>query len=383
MYKQHIVFLLLVGLISSLMSACSSSGDVDEEPADLVEIKKKIKIIPLWKKKFKTNKDDELLDLSPAIEDGVLYTSDSRGNLYKLDSKNGKEIWKIKKKIKITSPIVINNNKLIFGSRTGRIYALNKENGNVVWDEELSSEVLARPASGGGIIAFRTNDGKLYGVNTTTGKYFWVYERKVPPLSLRGTGSPIVDKKSLYVGFDNGKLISLSLDAGKVKWEATVALPSGRSDLERMVDIDADPLIQNGVIYAVSFQGKIAAMNKDTGRNIWSRDMSSYSGMTIDDKFLYVSDAGGNVWALDINNGASFWKQDKLKARGLTAPVLFKDYIVVGDYQGYLHFIAKKDGELVGRIRVAKSPIRITPISKDQKLMARTVSGVLAAFDTK
>lgn len=382
MNMRQINNLLSVAMIM-LFVGCSSSGGVEEEPAELTKLKQTIKIHTLWKKKFSANKDDELLNLAPALDKEAIYTSDSKGTLYKINSKDGKEIWKIKNKIDITSPVIIRKNRIIFGARNGKIYALNKKDGSLVWEEELSSEILARPAAGQDVLVVRTNDGKLYGVNIDTGKYFWVYERKVPALSLRGTGSPVVDNNSLYVGFDNGKLISLSLDAGKVKWESTVALPTGRSDLERMVDIDADPLINEGVVYAVSFQGKIAAMDKITGRNLWSRDMSSYSGMAIDNKFLFVSDASGHVWALDRSNGASFWKQDKLKARGLTAPVVFKDYVVVGDFEGYLHFLSRKNGELLGRIQVDDSPIKINPLSTAGKLMARTVSGVIAAIAIK
>ncbi|MFP5344188.1 MAG: outer membrane protein assembly factor BamB [Gammaproteobacteria bacterium] len=258
--------------------------------------------------------------------------------------------------------------------------ALDEIKGGVTWRVRVSSEVLSPPRVAQGIVVVRCVDGRLFGLNAGDGSRIWVYDSAAPALTLRSTSAPLIVGDKVIAGFANGKLAAVSLQEGKLLWETAIAEPRGRTELERLVDISGDPQEYDGVVYAASFQGRIAAVQADSGQLLWARDLSSHAGIAVDERYVYVTDAQSQVYALDRRDGRSLWKQDKLRARALSAPAALGEYIAVGDFEGYLHWMARDDGRFVARVRVDDNGIIATPVVSADTLYVNGKGGVLAAF---
>jgi len=243
--------------------------------------------------------------------------------------------------------------------------------------------VLAAPRAAEGVVVIYSIDGKVHGLSAENGETLWTYDRGVPALTLRGASSPALAPGVAVVGFDSGRVVALSLHGGQPLWETRVALPSGRSELERMVDIDGDLLIADNTVYVVTFQGRTAALDLDTGAILWRRDMSSHEGMGLDDQALYVTDDRSHVWALDRDSSSSIWKQDRLEGRALTSPASFDQYVIVGDFDGYVHWLSRDDGQFMARTRVDSSGIITAPVAAGDLVYVFGRSGKLAALRVK
>jgi outer membrane protein assembly factor BamB len=217
---------------------------------------------------------------------------------------------------------------------------------------KASSEVLALPTGANGVAVIRTVDGRVYGLDADSGKRIWIHDRTVPLLTLRGNSAPLIHNGIVITGSDSGKLAALTLKTGTVLWETQIADPKGRTELERMVDIDAQPVVVEDVVYVITYQGRLATVQLQSGRMMWARDISSYSGIALDPYRIYVSDTESQVWALNRFTGATLWRQDKLLRRSITGPVLQGPYLAVADYDGYVHWLKREDGRIVARKRV-------------------------------
>ena len=386
---------LLVGL-----SACGSSPSPVLPPTPLTTIEHPRSVTRLWDMRVGNGVGDNYLKVGPAVAGDRGYVADDKGQVRAFDANNGKKIWEVHLHLPVTGGVGLADNRVLVGTRRGEVVALSQNDGSVLWHTTVSSEVLAAPRGAQGVVVVRTIDGRVFGLDADTGKRDWTYDGSVPVLTLRGTSAPVIANGMVICGFDNGKLVALTLNNGTVLWETTVAVPRGRTELERIVDIDGDPVVRGNTVYVASYQGRVAAVQLDTGRMLWARDISSYAGLAVDDKKVYVTDAIGQVWALDRYAGATLWKQDKLKRRQLTAPVLDGKDVVVGDYAGYLHWLSTEDGHLVARTRV-KGPgavfrslepdpgsfkypepraLLATPLVADNSIVAMDQRGVLSAF---
>lgn len=338
--------------VGVLLSACASSPSPVLPPAPLTTIKKPMPVHKLWSLQVGRGVGENYLRLSPAIVDGRGYISDVSGRLEAFDIKTGKPVWHVNLHVPVTGGVGYAEGRLLIGTRRGHVLALSPKDGAVLWRATVSSEVLSQPVGAQGTVVVRTVDGKLFALDARTGKQRWTYDSSEPILTLRGTSSPVIHNGIVISGFDNGKLLALTLNDGTALWETAVAIPQGRTELERMVDIDGTPVVKGNIIYVTSYHGRVAAIQLDSGRMLWARDISSYLGLAVDDKKVYVSDASGQVWALDRFAGATLWKQDKLLRRYLTAPTLYRGDVVVGDYAGYVHFLSGADGRLRARVRI-------------------------------
>lgn len=368
-----------LGMLVFLLG-CASTGDEEvDKPIPLGAIDAELTAKIVWQHKLKPAKAKLNVKLVPYAENKLLFVADGVGRLRAYELETGKLIWRTQDKIKIVSPIGGGKDYIFAGTQDAKVVAFQASSGKILWQGAVSSEVLAQPLLVENRVIARTGDGKIFGLDLSTGQYHWVYERSVPALSLRGISSSVVYESSIYAGFDNGKVVALSANDGKLQWEQSLAIPTGRSELERMVDIDADPIISDDTLYVVSYQGKIAALDINTGRQLWSREMSSYTGMDLDKKNIYVSDAHGNLWAIDRSSGATVWKQEKLFARNVSAPVLHEGNLVVADYEGYVHWLSVEDGHFVGRLRIDTSAITVKPYTNKHLLFVRTIDGLLAA----
>jgi outer membrane protein assembly factor BamB len=260
------------------------------------------------------------------------------------------------------------------------VLSLSAETGEEIWRSTVSSEILSSPKEADGVVIVRTIDGKIFALDATTGERLWIYDRTVPALTLRGTSTPVIANGLVIAGFDGGRVTSLELKTGKLIWEAKVAVSSGRSELERMVDIDAQPLIVGDAIYVTTFQANVTALSLQSGQILWQRDISSHTELGADAQNLYVTEESGNVWALDRFSGTSIWKQEKLTHRQVTCPAFFGDRVIVGDLEGYLHWLDKATGDITARVQIDSAPILTQPIVSNDILFAYSSGGTLSAY---
>jgi outer membrane protein assembly factor BamB len=273
---------------------------------------------------------------------------------------------------------------VILGSSDADVVALNVENGQVLWKSQVSSEVLSVPVIAHGIVIVRTTDGSVIALNEKNGVKLWHYEMTAPALSVRGIGAPVIYEDNVIEGYANGKLMSLRLTDGKYVWETSIAIPKGRSEVERLVDINVDPVAVGGVIYLIGYHGGAAAVSEQDGDLLWRNEaISSYAGMGHDFRHLYITDAADNVIKLEQRTGAGLWKSKELQHRKLTAPAVYGNYVVAGDFEGYVHWLSVNDGRQLGRIKVADSAIDVKPIVVDDTVYIYAKDGTLAALKTR
>jgi len=338
-------FILLI--LVALVAGCSSSGKKEYPPLDTVE--NKIEITPVWVKNVGKKSFIESRQFGISTDDARVFLSDAGGNIMALNQENGAILWKKSMGDLVLNGPIADGETLYVSTNEAQFFALRASDGEVLWQSGLSSEMLADPVMNDKYIYLQTIDGKLYALNRKNGEKVWVDSREVPPLTLRGTSSPLLLKSMVIAGFANGKLTALDPETGSHLWETAISIASGRTDLQRMVDIDGSIQADSDQVYAVTYQGRIAALSQQDGRTNWSREMSAFRGVKIDGQQLYVVDASDQVWALDRKTGATIWRQDKLEGRDLTGVVLVNNAIVVADGAGYLHWLSREDGSFVAR----------------------------------
>jgi outer membrane protein assembly factor BamB len=372
---------VVAGALAALaLAGCASSSVEREPPAALVDFTPAGSVRELWSDQIGSGDSKLGLRLSPELDGKVLYACDTRGDVSAFRTSDGKRLWETDLDLPVSGGIGIGSGLVVVGTSKGDVVALDESAGKQLWRSSVSSEVLAPAAIGAGVVAVQTVDGKITGLSTVDGTRDWIYERTEPPLSLRGTSTPRILGDQVVAGFASGKIAAVNLQDGRLAWELTVAQPHGRNEVERLVDVDAPMLAFGDALFAVSYQGKLIAIDLRGGRIAWSRDVSSYSGMDADQTQLYITDEDGNVLAFDLRTGASVWKQGKLHGRMLSAPTVVDRYVVVGDFEGYVHWLSRDDGHMVARYRVGSKAIRAQAISADHVLYVANSDGSLAAL---
>ncbi|MCK5696951.1 MAG: outer membrane protein assembly factor BamB [Gammaproteobacteria bacterium] len=365
--KRIFTFVTIL-LMSLLLTACGwtesifGGDDNSIPPTELEDITESAKIHSVWSKDIGVGLDDAFVDLQPAIIGSDIIGVDREGQVTSLSLETGDINWQIELEMTITGGVGSGNGIIIVGNSRGEIIVLDVNNGTLLWKKELSSVMLSVPLIKDGILVVRTGDGRIFGLNTENGAQIWVYDRGVPVLTLRGNSSPLMGGRELvFSGFDSGKVVALGVQHGRVLWEANATLAKGRSDLERLVDIDGTMLLVGRVLYVVTYQGNIVALDALEGKILWSKEMSSYAGLSVDKGSVYITDSDSNIWSLDRISGKMLWKQDKLAYRKLTAPVIVGNMVVMGDYEGYIHIISQLDGSLIGRNKINSDGFHIQP----------------------
>ena len=350
-------------------------------PNQLEEFDARIAVDKVWSEHIGKGADAQYLKLTPAIIGERLYVADRYGRLVATDLATGKKEWEIQdKNVAYTGGPGGGDGLVFMGTGDGRVIAREADTGKVRWVAKVSSEVLAAPRSGSGVTVVRTGDGRLFGLDGRTGAELWVYDRSVPTLTLRGIAAPVIDEDLALAGFDNGRFAAVNLRSGKMLWESPLAVPSGRSDLERMVDVDAEPVIVGTTVYVASFQGGVAALSLADGKILWTREVSSYEEISLGDDRVYVTDDKGSIWALDRKTGVSVWKQEALANRFVTAPIFFDGHVVVADFEGYVHWLDARTGEFEYRERVTKDRIIAPAINAGSMLLSYSSTGQLFAL---
>lgn len=363
-----------------LLTACSKEVDPDP-PAPLPVLESELPIRTLWRTQVGVGADEQRVILVPAYDGENLYLADREGQVAAVRIRDGRRVWQRDTKLPITGGVGYFAGRLFVGTLDGEVVALKAENGEELWRSRVSSEVLAPPqGSDRGVVVAQTVDDRVFALDINSGEQKWFYLQRAPALTLRGTSTPRVDGNVVYVGFASGRLVALTLAGGRLVWESTVAAAQGRTELDRLVDIDASLLQRDGTLYVTSYQGRLAAITSGTGVLLWSRDVSSYQPVGQSDGRLFLTDARGHLWSVGSENGASIWKQEKLQARGVTAPLSYGDYVVAGDFEGYLHFLSRGDGRLLGRIQVDSKGLLQPPLLIDGVLYSYGQGGVLTAL---
>jgi len=379
---------LSLWLVTLLLAGCSSvnpltwmAGDEpNDPPAELVELENRISIRQLWSSSLGSGTDEKRLNLVATLDLGLLYLAAGEGEVAAIDVETGKKIWEVDTDLEISGGPGAGEGLVLIGTSNAELVALDAENGEERWRARVSSEILSVPKIANGVVVVHTVDGKLFGFDALDGTQIWIFDRSVPVLTLHGSSSPVISGDMVIGGFSSGKLVGLDLARGGVRWVTNLGISSGRSELERMVDIDGEPLVVGGAIFVTSFQGDMAAVSRDNGQVYWRKKLSSFVGPGADWRSLYVADAQGQVWAIQPNSGAAIWKNSDLLNRWLSPPVVLEDYVVVGDFEGYVHFLSTSDGRLVGRVRVGDDPISSPPVVYNERLYIYSDGGSVAAM---
>ncbi len=314
--------------------------------------------------------------LQPAITKDAIYAANAEGKIVRLDRRSGAQAWRIDSGFTITAGIGLANGLVLVGGEKGQVAAYDQD-GRLRWKSMVSSEVLGTPQFADGTIVVRSGDGRIAGLSAQDGKRQWLYERTMPALVVRSNAGVLIRRGTIFAGYAGGRLVALNLANGTVKWEAVLSEPRGNTELERISDITSQPQADGAAVCAVSFQGRIGCFDAAQGNLLWSKELSSDKGMTLRDANLYVSDAQGAILALDKSSGRSVWKNDQLFMRHTSVPLVLGDYLVMGDYEGYLHAMKRDDGSLTARRATDGSPIVSAPLELDGGLLVETYDGGL------
>jgi outer membrane protein assembly factor BamB len=365
-----------------ILVGCSKDKDV-EPPAALVVFPQKLPVKELWSDKVGGGKKQVKLrlGLSPAVDNNLVFAGSDQGELVALNLDTGRQVWiKKYKRMQVSAGPAAALGMVVFGTTKGFVIALEGSSGKELWRTRVNSELLSAPAISEKVVVMRAVDGHLHGFDASNGKELWSVEQQVPRLSLRGTAIPVIAKEVAVSGFDNGKVMAVSLNTGDTVWDTALATPHGRTELDRLVDVDSAVSVVGDNVFASGFQGRTAMIALDSGQIWWAHDMSSYRGLATDGENLFVTQSDGVVVALRQRDGSEVWHNDKLKRRALSAPAVTSTAIVVADFQGYLHWLDRSTGELVARQRVAKFRVSSAPVAVHDTVVVLTDSGRLAAF---
>ena len=378
--------LSIVLLSASLLTACSWFGSKDnsEPPAQLKPFDKRVELSEVWSRDTGAGADGQLLKLVPAVVGERVYVADRNGAVLALELERGRQIWRNKTGLAISAAAGVGGGLVLVGSSEGQLAALDAETGEQRWRVDVSSEVLSVPQVYEGTVIVQTVDGAISALDAGDGNRRWVYDRSVPVLTLRGTSTPLVGGGAVLAGFANGEIVALDVSTGREVWNTAVAVPHGRTELQRIVDVDANPVVDGGILYAASYQGRLVSISLQNGHVLWSRDMSTYAGIAVDSSQVFVTDADSEVWALERRTGQSLWKQADLRRRSLTGSVVIGDYVAVGDFEGYLHLLSRSDGSIAGRVRVDSDGIQATPVAVfGERLLVLGAGGELVLYQLK
>lgn len=373
--------------------------DKSDEPAKLVKFTEEIKLKRLWRASIGDGLGRKYLRLRPAIVADRIIAADGYGHVEARDRFTGKRIWRTRTHeldkgflsslnfIDRTDPsfvgggVGVGEGLALVGTTDGEVVALGVADGSQRWVARLGSEVLSTPAAEDGRVFAQTIDGRLVALSATDGEVLWTYDNQVPILTLRGTSSPVVERNIVFAGFANGKIIAFRTENGEPIWEDRVMLPEGRSELERIVDVDTQPLVTDGMVYIAAYHGPVKALSGRDGRTRWEREVSTYLDLAEGYNQIYVVDEQDVVSAIDEASGEVNWQQDDFARRKLGSPLAFSNYVLVTDDEGYLHVIAQRDGRHLGRRKIDGKGVRSNMLVQDGTVYVLDNAGGLHALE--
>jgi len=369
-----------------VLQGCALFGGDDEEvqlPTELVEFEAVIEVDERWDVSVGKGHEGLVLGLKPTTDGEQIYAASFDGNVIAFDINRGRKVWKNNYDLSFTSGPTFKDGILVLGTNDGELIALDALTGEILWATTVSSEILAPVAIKDDKIFVRTVDGSLTALSKEDGVQQWLVNHKVPRLSLRGTSTPVNFSNAVLCGFDDGKVSAYDVSNGTLLWETMLTPAGGRTEIEKIMDIDAPMVIYGNELYVGSYQGALGAMALESGEIIWVTKASVYAGIAADDNAVFVSEADGTVMALSRFTGREIWKKENLLYRNPTAPVIMDDSIVIGDLEGYLHWIDKTSGEIQERINIGRSKISNAPLVLNNSIYVLTDSGDLVSVERK
>lgn len=379
---MHIVAKSALVAATILLTACSSLNPFSSKaprnvPAPLVEFKQTMVLRTAWS--ANVGKSDDYV-FSPALVGDKLYVASADGTVASFDAVSGKSLWRINAGVGLTAGVGSDGTSVVVAGTDGVILSFDAANGKSLWKSQASSEVLSAPAVGRGMVVVRSLDNRLVGLDAETGVRRWFLQRTAPALTLRAAPGIVIADGNAYVALPAGRMLAVSLLNGAVRWEAAVAEPRGATELERVVDVSGTPVMTGRDICAATYQGRIACIDSTNGALRWARELSAEVGAGIDERFVFAADERGNLLALTRDSGASQWRNSALSWRRLSAPVSFGRAVVVGDREGYLHFLSREEGSMIARVATDGSAIKSTPVVSGSSLIVQTQAGELLAL---
>ena len=373
---------------SLLLSACANLNPMnwfgDDEvnpPAELQEIQQRVSLRRDWSVSVGDGQGDTYKELVPAIDGETIYAASSNGTVVAVEIASGDVRWRQRLDVVVTGGVGAGRGLVMLGTEDAEVIALSQTDGEELWRGPVSSEVLSAPQTNGDVVVAQTVDDKLIALDAETGERRWIYETTQPPLTLRGTSKPLITQAGTVVaGFSNGTLVSVNAADGVYRWEERVAVPEGRYDIERVIDVDGDLLLDGSRILAASYQGNLMAFDALTGRIVWGMQASSYHGMDLGFGNIYYCDDRSHIVAVRNNSEDVVWENEALQYRALSAPKAVNNYLAVADFEGYVHLLSQIDGSIVGRTRVDNDGVRANLLSRNNRLFVFGNSGRLVSL---
>jgi outer membrane protein assembly factor BamB len=362
-----------------LLAGCDKNKNI-EPPAELIDLKPTLAVDKLWDTGVGGGGEKLRLALGLAYDRGALFAAARGGKVVSLDPATGKARWSTDTKTELAAGPGAGAGVVAVGTSDGRVIALDPASGKRLWDVTVGSEVLAAPLVAGERVIVRSVDGRLHALDAASGKSQWSGEEPVPRLTLRGNAAPAIAGETVLAGFDSGRVIAFTLGSGDVAWQAQVTTPGGRTELDRLADVDGAVVVDGSDAFAVGYQGRVVMLALDSGQVWWAREFSSYRTPAVDAGQLYVAGSDGTVGALRRRDGTVVWQQEGLKRRGLSAPAVMGNAVVVGDFDGYLHWLDRDTGKFVAREHAGSTRFSVQPIVIDGRLFAIDDGGRVVAF---
>lgn len=373
---------VLAGVLGGVLLAAGCATNKAEAPAPLLKMKNQIVVRTVWHTRLRREAPKLRLGLGVAVDGQRVFAASHGGEVEAFNLMTGRRLWRRKLRAPLSGGPGVGAGLVVVGSAKGDVIALSQADGRVRWRQRVNSEILSAPAVGNDFVVVRGVDGRLEALTTANGTDTWMVNQTVPRLSLRGASDPILVGDLAICGYDNGHVVAVDRTDGTTAWDAEVGQPHGTSELQRLIDVDAPVVLDGDDLYAVAYQGRVARLVLDSGRILWTHDLSSYRGLTVDGDFLYVSDADGNLVRLNGQTGTVLWQVKRLANRQLSAPAIYHGEVVVGDLGGYLHWFDPSTGRYLARLRVGKRRISAAPVVAGNLLLVFDDGGELAAYRT-
>lgn len=359
------------------------SNDESLPPAALVDFSPTVQVESVWARQLVSDFSRARPSISPVFADNQVWVADEQGLVVAVDAATGRVDQRFQTGLRISAGPAIAGDQIMLGTFEGEVVVLDKNTGQTLWQQQVSSEVLATPIVADGKVVVRVIDGRVYGFDRDSGRRAWVYDRSVPLLTLRGNSAPIARAGRIYIGFDDGVVVALRADDGGLIWEQRVSEPEGRTELERLTDIDGPMAIVGNELYVVTYKGRMASLAIEAGRLLWIKDISAEQGLSLRRTQLAVADKDDAIWLVDRQNSTTLWREPSLERRDITRPVFYNNFLVTTDFDGYMHWIEADSGQFAARVRIGSKPAQAAPLVVGNTLFVLDTGGRLSAWRTR
>jgi len=371
---------LTIAALAFTLLACSAGKDTTEPPTELVRIDPVLRIDTVWRASVGDAGEELRLAIAPGSDGSAVYASNLDGEVQSVALDTGRRNWRTDVETQVVAGPAVGDGLVVVSDGEGHVTALSSDAGVVRWRADVAGEVLAAPAIGRSRVVVRTTDGRVIGLDALSGAQVWRIDRDSPPISLRGSGAPVVAGDRVLIGSDTGKVFAVRLDDGHLLWDTPITEPSGATIIQRMVDIDGRPVVAGSEVFAVSYQGRAAMLGLESGQVFWATEANSYRTPAVDVQSLFISSSDGVVQRMDRRSGTPRWEQTALRARTLTSPALHGSSVVVGDFDGYLHWLSSEDGSIQARVHAGGGQVLDPMLVIGDLLICQTRDGKLSAF---